>query len=357
MTALLELVTTFPRAGAAPATGWQNLSSHDRHARWKSLGPATSLPLLPPIRLCFPMKTRRCTFVTLLVWLAVFAVWCEHAAVSETQDRKEFLDRFYPFLEPGREPPGHWAPNVKLGGGLAWQGQMGWRTRNGDAVAIWDLGEPREVENARYPDGTRGEARKTLDHGFRRRPTNSGYDRLWIYGRIDIRPDDILFIDVEQPVYQPPPLSDVPNLEADLARDPVFLAAIKDDRLALAVLNFVDNRTFYEGQDPRSWICGSRMAPRLVANLRDKGESYQDYFPGHAALPGTYPDDRPDIERSLQKRIDQILKSLKTEPSLGFPLEDLATWLGPGEHPPGEVRRVMQLMQKRPEFERRRVAE
>ncbi len=161
--------------------------------------------------------------------------------MSETQDRKEFLDRLYPFLEPGGEPPGRWAPNEKLGGGLAWQGQMGWRTRNGDAVAIWDLGEPREVENARYPDGTRGEARKTLDHGFRRRPTNSGYDRLWIYGRIDIRPDDILFIDVEQPVYQPPPLSDVPNLEADLARDPVFLAAIKDDRFALAVRNVFDN--------------------------------------------------------------------------------------------------------------------
>jgi hypothetical protein len=122
----------------------------------------------------------------------------------------------------------------------------------------------------------------------------------WIYGRIDIRPDDVVIIDGEQPIYQPPPQGDIPNLEADLVRDGAFLAAIKDDRFALSVRTVFDNRSFYKGQDPRSWVSGERSAAALVANLRDRGESYHDYYPGFAGLRGTYPDDRPDIERRLR---------------------------------------------------------
>jgi hypothetical protein len=142
----------------------------------------------------------------------------------DTANRQEFLDRLYPFIERGQEPPGRYEPSEKLGGRLAWQCQMGWRTRHGEAIVIWSLGKPNEVEKARYPDGSQGEARDTLDHGFRRRASG---ERLWVYGRIDIRPDDVIFIDGDQPLYQPPPQGEVPNLEADLARDSAFIAAIR----------------------------------------------------------------------------------------------------------------------------------
>jgi hypothetical protein len=229
---------------------------------------------------------------------------------------------------------------------------MGWRTRHGEAIVISSLGKSSEVEKAHYPDGSRGEERDTPDHGFRRRASG---ERLWVYGRIDIRPDDVIFIDGDQPLYQPPPQGEFPNLEADLARDSAFIAAIKNDRFALAVLNVFDNRSCYKGQDPRAWECGLSQAAGLVADLRGRGESYLDCYPSHVALVGTYPDDRPDIERRLQSRIDEILKSQTKDPPHTVPREDLMKWLEPGRHSAEEVRRTMELT--RHELDRRRPAE
>jgi hypothetical protein len=110
---------------------------------------------------------------------------------------------------------------------------------------------------------------------------------LWVYGRIDIRPDDVIFIDGDQPVYQPPPQGEVPNLEADLARDSAFLADIRDDRFTLAVLKVFDSRSFYKGQYPRVWSCGLPRCAGLVADLRGRGEIYIDYYPIHDTLAGT----------------------------------------------------------------------
>ena len=292
------------------------------------------------------------------VWLAalVVAAVCRASAatgqVSSEMGRDEYLDKNYPFIEQEREPPGRFAPDQRINGMLAWQGPSGWRTRHGEATVVWSLGKPLQVQNTLYPDWTRGEARNTLDHGFRRR---GGGDRLWIYGRIEVQPSEVAFIDGDQPVYQPPPQGEVPNLEADLARDPAFLTAIKDDRFALAVLNVFENRSFYKGDDTRAWICGLRSSAALVADLRDRGESYQDYYPGHASLAGTYPDDRPDIERRFRTHIEQTLKALADGPKLGVRLEDLMALLGPGHHSAEEVQRATETL--RPEAERRRAAE
>ncbi len=216
-----------------------------------------------------------------------------------------FLDEHYPFIEQGAEPPGRYVPSDRPNLGQQWQGKRGWRTRHGDAILAWSLGKPAWVESALYPDGSRGLA-NTTDHGFRRQASG---DRLWIHGRIDIRPDDIVFIDGEQPVYRPPQ-GDTPNLEADLARDPAFLAALKDDRFALAAFQVFYNRSFYRDPDTRVWQCSSDGAAALVANLRDKGESYQDYYPHYIIMEGVYPDDRPDREWRLQSDIDRIEEML-----------------------------------------------
>ncbi len=195
---------------------------------------------------------------------------------------------------------------------------MGWRTRHGEAVIVWSLGKPETVVGTHLPDGSRGETRDTLDHGFRRPSTGS---KLWIYGTLDIRPDDVFFIDGQQPVYEPPPRSDVPSLEADLARDPRFRSALQDDRFALATYTVFRNRTFIHIPDGRTWGCGERQAAFLVAQLRDRGESYHDYFL-RDGLKGEYPDDRPDAELKLQAEIDRISKQLDT-PVSALPIEAL----------------------------------
>jgi hypothetical protein len=213
---------------------------------------------------------------------------------------KAFQDKHYPFIEQGAEPLGRSAPDPKLPGSQTWSGQIGWRTRHGSTIVWWSLGKPFKVELARYPDGSLGEANRTLDIGWRRRTPDG---RRWIHGSVQIDPDEVTFTDGTQPSYLPPPQTDVPNLEADLARDPAFLIDVQDDRFANAVYS-VFNRNFYKGDDERAWSCGSRMAARMLRDLRGRGESYQDWFP-HGELTGVYPDDRPAREAEFRRIIEQ----------------------------------------------------
>ena len=62
------------------------------------------------------------------------------------------------------------------------------------------------------------------------------------------------------------------------------------------------------------WDCGDRQAARLVAHLRDRGESYQDYYL-HYDFEGTYPDDRLDLESPLWAQLKVFEDILKK----GFP--------------------------------------
>ncbi len=172
-------------------------------------------------------------------------------------------------------------------------------------MVAWSFGRPHRAFSVLYPDGTRGEVDSASDHGFRRRSTG---EKRWIYGKIDIQPNDVVFTDGPQPTYTPPPQTDVPDLEADLARDPAFLEAIQDDRFARAVYNIFSYRPFLKGTDERAWHCGGRDAASLVADLRGLGESYQDYYLDHGFL-GCWPDDRSEREARLRKEIEELKDS------------------------------------------------
>jgi hypothetical protein len=229
------------------------------------------------------------------------------------RQRQEFLDMHYPFIEQGAQPPGRWVEGLAAGkvsisdGARHWEGQTGWRTRHGEAIVAWSHGEPKEVHRALYPDGVRGDVRGTLDYGYRRR---SGGPKRWVYGTIDVRPDDVIFTDsAEQPTYSPPPLTDVPNLEAELARDEAFLKSLEYDRFAQAVYAVFSDRDFLKATDERRWSCGGRRAARLVRDLRGLGESYHDYY--LLEFPGIWPDDRPEREATLRKTIEDLSKPIK----------------------------------------------
>lgn len=159
---------------------------------------------------------------------------------------------------------------------------------------------------ARYPDGSRREINFTLDHGYRRR---SGGPQRWVYGDIEIQPSDVFFKDGDQPVYTPPPLSAVPDLEAELARDEEFLSDLKEDKFAQAFYKIFSNREFFKNDDDRRWSCGERQAARLLSNLRGLGESYQDFFLIDD-FEGTWPDDRSGRKEELVKNIAQFSQSI-----------------------------------------------
>jgi hypothetical protein len=206
--------------------------------------------------------------------------------------RDEHIAKHFPYVEQGAAPPE--------------RGLRTWRTRHGPAVVWFQGGRPFRAEGARLPDGSRGDVAHMLDHGWRRR---AGDGRRWVHGSIEIRPDDVVFIDGVQPIYMPPPQTDVPNLEADLARDAAFLAAIQDDRFANAAYSAFRNGRFLRGSDERVWSIGISAAGALVRDLRGLGESYQDWFP-YGGLDGVYPpDDRPARAALLNKQIAELSRS------------------------------------------------
>jgi len=150
-------------------------------------------------------KSRHLTSFAILLALSICSPSKPMAEEPSDPAVKEYLDKYYPFIEQGGEPPGRYAPDPQLHGALTWQGQNGWRTRHGEAVVVWSSGRPSSVYGARYPDGSRGKVEHVLDHGFRRHAMGP---KRWLYGTIDVRPADVLFADGAQPVYTPPPLSD-----------------------------------------------------------------------------------------------------------------------------------------------------
>jgi hypothetical protein len=286
------------------------------------------------------MQPKMIRLCALVLWILASACGCaaQGADGLNVDDHQAYIDRRYPFIEQGSEPPGRFidAPQT---GGRKWSGESGWRTRHGLAVVWWDLGRPIKVEQALYPGNIRGGAESTLDRGWRRRAADG---RRWILGAIAISPDDVAFTDREQPIYAPPQPAEVPNLEADLAHDAEFLNALQDDRFANAVYAVFQNRNFYKGQNQPSWSYGNRETARMIRDLRGLGESYQDWFP-HGGLRGVYPDDRPEREASLRKDIDRFSQPLDFD-------KMVQSITAASQHP--EVRKVIES--QRAEFEKRR---
>jgi hypothetical protein len=204
------------------------------------------------------------------------------------QEHQANLDHI-PFIEQGAEPPAHM-----------------WRTRHGPAVVWWSLGRPFNVELALYPDGTRGIAKHVQDSAWRRQAADN---RRWVHGTVVIQPNDVVFTDGRQPVYTPPSPTDVPDLEADLARDIEFRNALQDDRFAHAVYAVLSTHIFYKKEDEQGWISGSSGAAALIADLRGLGETYSDWYP-HGGIAGVYPDDRPVREAEIRASIEWLSRPL-----------------------------------------------
>jgi hypothetical protein len=263
----------------------------------------------------------------LSVLVAAFVMAHAGTGAAQMEDKvsdeelKAFHDKHYPFVEHGAEPPGRLVPHSRHPNATQWSGLPGWRMQHGPALVWSSRGQPFKIESARYPDGTRGIAQHMLDYGWRRRAADG---RRWIHGTIEIRPDDVLFTDGAQPTYTPPEPTGTPNLEADLARDGAFLAAIQDDRFAHGVYRVLGTHTFYKESDDRAWSVGTSEAARVVRDLRGLGESYQDWFPW-GGLSGYYPDDRAGHETALQGQIARFSQPFDVEQMVASVPEEMRT--------------------------------
>jgi len=184
------------------------------------------------------------------------------------------------------------------------------RTRHGAATLYWDgfgryaSGPPRpaRARNALLPDGTRGDVHGRAADRWRR--TGSG-GKVWILGTVEIRPDDIVFVDrASQDLEYTPPTAPMFRLERDVALHRPFVAALADDKFAAVAHSMLTNL---------EWVpIGAReiglfdSPHRMIACLRNKGEDYLDFkFGGYPKVKLT----EPEVEEH-RRRLKEFMRSL-----------------------------------------------
>ena len=178
-------------------------------------------------------------------------------------------DQFVPFIDEGDLAPGCWGPDK------IWKGKPAWRTRHGEAVVSWLLGEPYEAWSVRLADGSRSDVKFALGYQTHRRLVVGS--KLWVHGSLEISPHDVLFVDGPQPTYAPPASMGDPNLEAELAADQQFCTGLADDHFAVAAYWALSNSRFAKGHYPHVSEFDDEGAAWLMANLRGLGEVYSDF--------------------------------------------------------------------------------
>jgi hypothetical protein len=188
---------------------------------------------------------------------------------------RAFFDRHYPFLGSDAACPGRWIEDASHPAGRRWEGQRKWRSRIGPAVVCWECGSPTwKAWNVRMPDGTRQHVRPSMLQWRRRAEPPA----VWTYGRLVLHPDDVEFVDhEEQPHYAPPEQNELPNLEAELARLPAFVADLQDDAFALTAFFLLAKREWMKvGYRDVETFSGESELAGMIAGLRGKGEIYLD---------------------------------------------------------------------------------
>jgi hypothetical protein len=178
---------------------------------------------------------------------------------------------------------GRW---IEKDGGRIWEGPYSRDEARGPAVVIYIFDRPRQVTGCLLPDGTRGSARATMmDHyassgtaGWRR-PLPDG---SWRHGRLEILEQDVRFIDVlidAEPRERKK--TNRPDLEGDLLADARIRALALDDGYAEELYGAMCNMDWvtHDGANAdEPWSCSWRYSGGIVADLRERGEEYTDFY-------------------------------------------------------------------------------
>jgi hypothetical protein len=192
------------------------------------------------------------------------------------------LDQSYPLIEQNAVPPGRWQAYDNGQPGQKWTGESRWSIRHGESIVRWGLGKPVYVTRASLADGTRVNAERVGDSW---RHQISDQPHRWVYGTVDIRPDNVIFTPGEQPKYTPPTRGAHSNLYADLAGDDALRQRLLDEEFADAMYAYLKKEEFFKEGGERIWSNGLSETAGFVAGLRGQGDVYTDYYPHGGRLP------------------------------------------------------------------------
>jgi hypothetical protein len=180
---------------------------------------------------------------------------------------------------PKNDERGSWAPDEA--GRTVWQGLTVWTDTFGTTEVDYLLGRPNRFRGGRLPDGTpvrEAETFNARDHEFWRRPSGHG---TFIFGTIEILPDGVVFTDdpTLDERFRPSPFVDPSTeLQRDMTKDLEFMIRIDDQAFADAVYASFNNRDWRRTDGERHSLSMRRSAA-MVALLRQRGESYLDWYP------------------------------------------------------------------------------
>jgi hypothetical protein len=184
------------------------------------------------------------------------------------------------WLKPGDEPPGRWELDESLGL-RTWRGPAAWSTRHGEAVIHWSLGRPNVVEGAMTPEGPmRIETASPVDRTTWRR-RSAMLPGGFVHGEIEITNGGVAFTDLPPRLSAPPPKAEpggMPDLASDLASDGAFLQRLQDTLFARAVYATLYNGSFRNVDHARRWSISGRGAGAVIAEMREIGETYIDFY-------------------------------------------------------------------------------
>jgi hypothetical protein len=186
------------------------------------------------------------------------------------------------------------------------ENQIGCRTRHGVAVVHWrcfsQAQHPMRAHNVLLPGGTRGDVQNRTAGWWRREGRG---DKIWIIGDVDIRADDIIFVDAasQDLKYQPPPAESPARLERELALHGPFVEALADDKFAAVAHNMLMHLEWVQIGAHEIGLFDSLH--HMIASLRNKGEDYLDFKLGYDLVKVT------DAEAAeYTRRMKELMRSL-----------------------------------------------
>jgi hypothetical protein len=191
-----------------------------------------------------------------------------------SDDDVRFIDHDLP---PTRDERGGWIEDSNRR--KVWEGPHCWAEAHGQAVVIVRGGDvPPTALACLLPDGSRGTVTHSMEEGEGRWQRELP-DGSWQTGQIDISADGVRFIDgpvrVARRLGSPSP-AEAPDLETDLMSSARIAELVKERRFAEDLYRaFCETRWFRNGKE---WGCTWRGAGGIVADLRDRGEEYIDFY-------------------------------------------------------------------------------
>ena len=195
------------------------------------------------------------------------------------------------------DQPGGWVADEKIPDARVWQGETVWTRACGRSLVSFILGNPHHIEDCLLPDGSRGHVQATMSNVFAVKQGEhwgGRWRRLlpdgsWRHGRIEIHTIEgepsVQFVDIVMDT-QPQAFGDgdVPDMEADMHGSSWFRSLVTDDGFAdelyaaMCNVGWLKTQTGAADATPVPWSCSWRSSGGIVADLRNKGEEYLDFY-------------------------------------------------------------------------------